>query len=232
MTQPSPRATPPRLDQPRASSSARSLALLAWLIIAGIVLYLAIDVLLQLLPPHYNPLRVPESDFARGPYGWLMTVNFIVRGAFSLTLLAGIALSMPPAARSRAGLALLGVWGIGAFLLALFPADPYGAPATHIGAIHLLIALVAFGAIAVAELLLARSFTRDAAWQAYAPVATMLAVLAAIGACLVALPPLLFPHLAARIGGLTERIFLGFALLWMLAVAIWLLRLSRQQAGA
>ena len=58
------------------------------LVIAGIVPYLALDVLAQLLPPHYSPVRQVESDLAVGPYGYVMTINFALRGALSLALVA------------------------------------------------------------------------------------------------------------------------------------------------
>ena len=49
------------------------------LTIAGIALYLVLDVVAQMLPPHYSPVRQAESDLAVGPYGYVMTINFVVR---------------------------------------------------------------------------------------------------------------------------------------------------------
>lgn len=61
-------------------------ATLALVAIIGIVVYVVIDVIAQLLPPHYNAIIQAESDLAVGPYGFLMTINFVIRGLLSLAL--------------------------------------------------------------------------------------------------------------------------------------------------
>lgn len=45
-------------------------ARLALATIVGIALYVVIDVITQLLPPHYNPISQAESNLAVGPYGY------------------------------------------------------------------------------------------------------------------------------------------------------------------
>jgi hypothetical membrane protein len=50
-------------------------AILAFTItIVGIAVYVVLNVIAQLLPPHYSPLRQAMSDLAVGPYGWLAFV--------------------------------------------------------------------------------------------------------------------------------------------------------------
>ena len=51
---------------------------------ALIILYVILDVIAQVLPPHYSPISQAESLLAVGPYGYIMTVNFLIRGVFSL----------------------------------------------------------------------------------------------------------------------------------------------------
>jgi hypothetical membrane protein len=182
---------------------------------AGIVLYVVLDVIAQALPPHYSPIRQPESDLAVGPYGWIMAVNFIVRGLLSAALLTALWKVLAPSRHVYLGLALLGVWTAGAFLLAVFPTDLSGHGATAHGRIHLTVALLAFISIPVAEILLARALARDARWAAPGSRATTVANLTAVAFAL-----LLVGILVPRIGGLTERIFLAAALLWMLIVAL------------
>ncbi|HEY7356765.1 MAG TPA: DUF998 domain-containing protein, partial [Ktedonobacterales bacterium] len=60
------------------SQSAKQGAALALLTIVGIALYVVLDVIAQLLPPHYNPISQAESDLAVGPYGWIMAINFVL----------------------------------------------------------------------------------------------------------------------------------------------------------
>jgi hypothetical protein len=51
---------------------------------AQIILYVVLDAIVQVLPPHYSPISQAESLLAVGPYGYIMTVNFLNRGVFSL----------------------------------------------------------------------------------------------------------------------------------------------------
>jgi hypothetical membrane protein len=193
------------------------------LTIAGIVLYLALDVVAQLLPPHYSPVRQPESDLAVGPYGYVMTINFVVRGCLSLVLMAGLMLGVAAKARSTVGIVLIGIWAVGAFLLALFPTDINSRLTVH-GGIHLLVALVAFCAVALGALLVSLRIGADARWTSLRPylLACSIATLVALLAELVGVRA----SEAFGIGGLIERIFLGLALLWMLLVAVRLVLLD------
>ena len=193
------------------------------LTIAGIVLYLALDVVAQLLPPHYSPVRQAESDLAVGPYGYVMTINFVVRGVLSLALVAGLVRGVATRARSTVGIVLISIWAVGAFLLALFPTDVNSWLTVH-GGIHLLVALVAFCAVALGELLVSLRIGTDARWARLRPYLLICSI-----ATLVALLAQLVGVRASEafgIGGLVERIFLGLVLLWMLLVAIRLIQLE------
>jgi len=196
---------------------------LAVLTIVGIAVYVAIVAIAQLLPPHYSAISTAESDLAVGRYGWLMTSAFVVRGALSLALVAALALTTRGAARSRLGLWLIGLWGAGALLLAVFPTDLPGATRTVHGGIHALVALVAFFAVALGELLVSRRLGALDGWHGFAEGVRRLA-LAALAACVVAVVALgLSAGSSGGLGGvagLLERVFLGLALLWMLLVAV------------
>jgi hypothetical membrane protein len=191
------------------------------LTIVGIALYLALDVVAQLLPPHYSPVREVESDLAVGPNGYVMTINFVVRGCLLLALVAGLIQGVAAQARSTVGIVLIGIWAVSAFLLALFPTDVNSRLTVH-GGIHLLVALVAFCAVAVGELLVSLRIGADTRWTSLRPyllvcsIATLVALLAELVGVRVSE--------AFGIGGLVERLFLGLVLLWMLLVAIRLVR--------
>lgn len=201
----------------RSLGRQRSLSLLAWLTVAGIVIYLALDVIAQILPPHYSPISQAESDLAVGPYGWIMTVNFVVRGLLSTALVAALWLVLAASRRTHVGLLLFSVWTAGAFLLAVFPTDVPGAEHTVHGKIHLAVALVAFVSITVAEGLLSRSLADDPRWAGLGARLTGFATLTA-GTFVLLLAGARVP----RVGGLTERMFLASALLWILVVALGL----------
>ena len=186
-----------------SSRQEQASAKLALVTIVGIVLYIVIDVIAQLLPPHYNPITQAESDLAVGPYGYLMTINFVIRGLLSLALLLALTRSTSPQDRSQTGLVLLGIWAVGAFLLALFPTDIAGnGHATLHGLIHLLVAFIAFA---------------HERWHSLRTPALTIVALTLIALILLFLGP---SFGLQRISGLLERLFLGLALLWILLVAL------------
>jgi hypothetical membrane protein len=212
------------LAAPVASGASADRARLLFLItIAGIVLYVILDAVAQSLPPHYSPIRQAESDLAVGPYGYVMAVNFVNRGVFSLLFLYGLMKSLPPRAEFRRGFWLLGIWGVGALILAVSPTDVSG-PATLHGGIHLLVATLAFLGAAFGILSLSRRFALDPALKGVARYAMPIAVLAVVFFLVLYGGEFILPHLSARIGGLTERIFIGLVLVWMLTVSAFMLK--------
>ena len=199
-----------------------------WVVAVGILLYVVLDILAQLLPPHYSPVTQAESDLAVGPYGFLMTLNFVNRGLFSLVFLYALVQTVRPEREGwrplRSGVAFLAIWAVGAVLLAAFPTDVPNLPLSWHGAIHLVVALLAFFGGAVGTFALADHFGDTEAlrpmkgWAFPLTFVVVLLFVLELGA------GFLVPHLATEVGGLTERLFLGSVLLWMLLVSISLAR--------
>lgn len=185
--------------------------LLSGAVLAGIALYVLLDIVAQVLPPHYSPIRQPESDLAVGPYGWIMTVNFVVRGLFSLALVAALASVLRPSIRTAAGLILLLVWAVAAFVLAVFPTDIVNAEHTLHGKVHLAVAAAAFLAVTAGEIVISFSFASH--WKR--PALRWLPAWVTAGTFLL----LIVTLPVHRVGGLTERLFLAAAILWMLLTA-------------
>ena len=190
------------------------------LVVAGVVIYVALDIVAQSLPPHYNPIKQAESDLGVGPYGWIMSLNFVVRGAIALALFAGLRRTLAPAARPPLAMALLLIWAAGDVLLAVFRTDVPPHRATIHGVIHLLVAFIAFVAVALSELILSLRLAADPHWAAIRPFLLGLACAALV--TMVALFLHVLPR--AQITGLIERLFLGLVLLWMVVAGLWLLR--------
>jgi len=198
---------------------------LFWVVIAGVALYVLLDAIAQLLPPHYSPIRDAESDLAVGPYGYVMTVNFLNRGFLSIVFLYALGkfttipgeFTSPEAVRRlRSGRLGLWVWGAGAVLLAIFPTDVPATPVSWHGAIHLVVAIVAFVGGALGTLLLSLHFSESRTLRGARQPALVIAALSVV---------FLFVTLGStgsHIGGLTERLFLGSVLLWILYVSAYL----------
>lgn len=189
---------------------------LARLAAVGVLMYVAVDVALAVLRPDLSLIHNPESDYGVGPFSWLMDLNFLLRGALSLCLVGAWARSVPRRGLVRVGIPLLTVWAGASALLAFFPDDPLGTPATPSGGVHLLLALIAFLCLAAGLVLLSLEASHSAVLR---PVRLQMAVLAVVAIlALLALGRAGFhPHSA---GGLYERIFLGCGLLWTLIVSV------------
>jgi hypothetical membrane protein len=185
-------------------------------VLAEIVLYVALDALAQSLPPHYSPIRDPESDLAVGPYGYIMAINFLNRGVLSLVFLYALSKSMTSDGTSkgpsRRGGLLFGIWAVGAILLAFFPTDVPATPVSWHGAVHLIVAILAFFGGALGALLLSLQMKSQALGKARS-------VALALPGLVVASLLLLLGTSGTSVGGLTERIFLGSVLLWIAFVS-------------
>ena len=204
------------------------------LVCVAIVGYVVLDAIAQLLPPHYSPISQAESDLAVGPYGGIMTANFVLRGALTLLFLAAFARTVAAEGGSwrqyRRAYAAFLVWGVGAFLLAAFPTDVPATPVSWHGAIHLVVAVLAFLGGALGTYWFATRFEHSAVlrpaqgWSlALAGVTILLVVVELVGANLV-------HRVADEAGGLIERLFLGSVLLWIFLVSAYLAR-SRTAPG-
>lgn len=191
----------------------------ALIAIAGITVFSVVVPAMHLLRPDLDPARRFVSEYAGGPYGALMTAGFVALGAGSLALALGLYRGASPAGRSRAGLILLAVWGVGGLVVAVFPADPQGAPPTTHGAIHGLAAAVAFFSLGPAALLLARRFGRDARWRPFRRTSFVLGllILAAL-ITLVVSPP--------EFAGVAQRALLALDIVWLGAAALRLRSVS------
>jgi len=201
---------------------ARRSRLLFAVAIAGIVLYVILDAIAQSLPPHYSPISQAESDLAVGPYGYVMTLNFINRGVLSLCFLFALLLtansSDTTSPRFIRGSYLFAVWSIGALLLAAFPTDVPATPVSWHGAVHLVVAILAFIGGAFGALYISLGMAGNKPVAKARGLASPLAEIAVV-LCFVELLGGLAPGLNANYGGVIERVFLGSVLLWMGSVS-------------
>lgn len=195
----------------------------AWVGLAGLAGYLLLEVLLRFLEPNYSILHNAESDYGVGPYGWVMDLNFVIRGVVGLCAVFILWRGADRSRAMRAGAVLVGVWGVASALLAFFPDDPPGHPATTAGQVHLQLALVAFLAVAVGTVMVSLRLRREPGLGASAGVLLALALAAII-------PLLLLGHTGFRprsLDGLYERAFLLLEWLWFLVLLLRALGTAR-----
>jgi hypothetical membrane protein len=204
----------------RASRFGADPVALARFTLIAVIVYVAIDVLLKFLRPSYSLLYNAESDYGRGPWYWVMDINFLLRCALSLA----VAVALSRAARlggrdldglGRGGVVLIEIWAVTSGLLAFFADNPEGTPATASGKIHLLLALIAFLAVTVGTVLASISLRADPDWR---PIGNVLFAVSIAGVAAFLLLGTATGHKHAP-GGLYERIFLGLQLLWIALAA-------------
>ena len=148
--------------------------------VAGVVLWVALVVMAQLLTPEQDALSMGLSGLATGRYGWLMKLAYLVRAIIATTLVAAVAAGVHASWPLFVGLIFIAVWGICSVLLALFDTDmPGDAPTSH-GAAHALIAAAGYVAAAVGMLLVSWGLRDDGTTAGLARWALPIALLAAV----------------------------------------------------
>ncbi|RJT84782.1 DUF998 domain-containing protein [Cryobacterium melibiosiphilum] len=205
----------------------------------GVAVYVAVDVVLQFLPPHYSPISEAESNLAAGPFGWIMNLNFLGRAVTSFALV-GALVSVAGAARSSGrlpvpslpvpslpvprllvpGLALLTLGGVCSAVLTFFPTEiaPAGqsvVATSVVGTVHLLSAIIGFSAALLAIVLLTVWIFRSGCLPAARRSALAFTVVAAAGLVFLGLTLTVVPALL----GLAERLCLVGILGWTFSVA-------------
>lgn len=186
---------------------------------ALVLLYTVIDVVLQLLPPHYSVVSDAESDLAVGPFGWVMNLNFLARAVMSGCVVVAVSLTMPVSRVRRAGCVLLALAGVCSAALVFFPTDvnlsgEYGmTPRTTEGFVHVVFATSGFLAVLMAIALLSW-------WSGRTRPVMGFFVLALVGLILLGLSLALVPQIV----GLTERLCLVGILGWAYALCVELRR--------
>lgn len=208
---------------------------LGTVVLVALCACVAADIVLALLPPHYSILTDSESDYAIGPFAWLMDATFVLVGLVSLALAAGLvgAAPAPKPVRRWIGSALIALWGVGLLVLALFPTSLQGAPLTASARVHLVVAPLAFAAVAAGESVLTPDIGRVRDWQNGRRLLVGITGAMWLGFLLTWVT---FAELGRRHGlgqfyGLAERLFLLSVLGWMATVAS-AMRRAPQDPGA
>jgi hypothetical membrane protein len=187
-------------------------------------------------PAGYSPVRHPVSTFAIGEFGWIQTANFVVTGA----LLFAFAVGLRPALRRHDGRiwapVVFGVIAVGLIGAGLFTADPMsgyppgtpalpeGAARTTHGTAHDAFSALFFLGLPVACVMTGYRFARSGhrLWASYS-IAT--AVVFLTGFSLTAIGFAQNPTFVS-IGGLLQRFTLVTGLVWISALAVYLLHRS------
>jgi len=204
------------IDQKQVTRWERQLAWLALIAIGGIVYFVVAVLILHFLRPDYNPINHAVSNYAIGPYGYLMTAAFYALALSVFALALGLARSMVLTDQARVAVMLLNLASVGMIVMGIFPGDVHALhpPATITGVIHWTAAGVSFASIMIAGFILSRCFKTDERWQAFQRSTLVLAMAMVVA--------LLAYGVLALVGwiGVGQRIYIAVSLMWLLFVAV------------
>jgi hypothetical protein len=190
---------------------AKQVARIATFAIVGIAYFLIAVLALHFLRPDYNPIRRLVSEYAVGPYAFLMTSAFFGLSWGSLALVIGLSQAVSRTWRSWLGLFFLGTWAVGITIAGIFPAGSKNAFTS--ASIHELASILSFFSLVIAALLLSWYFKQDEKWSSFhrpALILSGLMLLALIG---------FFWFVNTAYAGLSQRIFIAMVLMWLLLTA-------------
>lgn len=182
-------------------------------IIAYVYWVVTVIVLPVLTADVYDPVEQSISALALGRFGALMDAAFFVFAIGSFALAFGLYQAVRGAVVAPL---LLTVASVLWFLLGIFRTGPGGTEAT----IHFAVALTSFLLIVAVMFLFARRFHGDARWRPFA-LPTLVWATIVVGAFL------LIPILGGGLFGVSERVFIGSWVSWLLATAIRLRSLDQ-----
>jgi hypothetical protein len=177
---------------------------------------------LPYLRPEYDASINWISDYAVGRLGWLQTSVFIGASAGVFALLVGLIRTGPATWIARTGLVFLSVLVPGLLVAAIFQTDLPHHPMTQHGLIHNLDALANFLCGLIAALFLAASFGDDPLWRPFRGTALILAVFTVVAL----VNQFLTDALRLPWSGVSNRVFAGSLMLWLLLTALHMRRVT------
>lgn len=202
-------------------------AALAWLVIGASTYFVTAIVLLHTLRPDVSAAASVTSEYAIGPYGFLMTSAYFAFSIALVALAAGLARELSDPARGLSGIALLLLAALATATAGVFPVD-VGAPrpVTPTGWTHRIAAIIAFASMSLAPLLLTRPFRRHPGWEDLAWIGRIAGVTGLAGLAAIQL------YLLERgLAGAAQRVVLAAIVTWILASAFRLARESGQSVS-
>lgn len=206
------------------------LATLAFVGIAGPVLFWALLLLAQSLYPGYDTWTTSISRLIFGPFGWLQTLNFYLLAVFTAAFGMAVYLSVAKSSIARIGSVLLILMGVAQLLTAVFRVDVNSStPRSLAYTIHDSVFLVSAASFPIGALLLLPNLWTEKRWHPFAWVT----ITAAVTVLLLDLAWLFSrpfdPQLINAWFGGYERILFSIIFVWMMVISTRLLYLSRQR---
>jgi hypothetical membrane protein len=166
---------------------------------------------MHLIRPEYDPVAETVSQYAIGPYGYLMTAAFFSVGVGVVALAIGLSQALPQA--PRIGSAFLGLGGLCVFFVGVFPIDRASPEAPVAEFVHDALSMASIVFAIAAMFTLTRYLSRDSGRRAAGAISLLLSLAATAG--LVTLILVYDTHWR----GAAQRLCIGAVLSWLLLMA-------------
>jgi hypothetical protein len=155
------------------------------------------------------------SELVLGQYGFVQTVAFLIAGVGTLGLAFAVRQLTKGAWGSFVGSLLVGVYGAGAILVAIFPTDRIDSPAevwsqSTTGMIHIIVSIVSFLCIIVGMFVLSGTFSRERRWRSLLPWSVFFPAVTV---------PLFVVQSEGPLVGLLQRLMVAVISVWLILVA-------------
>ena len=206
--------------------------------VVGPVLFVAVFTVLGAIRPGYDPMRMFVSLLMLSDGGLVQVASFLISGLLILGAAIGLRRVLAPGPGCRLAPIGVGLGGVGLVVAGIFPTDPVQGypPGTPLGlpltaswhaVLHVLGALLFFGGLPFASIVLTRRFASHGAigWAVYSAAS-------GIGMFLFNLVTSASPGTVGMfpdVAGLLQRIAIALGLAWL---ALLSLHFSRELATA
>ena len=182
------------------------------LILLGYVFFGTANILLHFLRPDLTLLQTTISDFANGPYGWLMQLALVVLGVASLLLTICLSKILLPGKLKNTALTFFLIMNLSTITVGIFKVDAAGADTSLSGTIHLISAFLCFTAFLVGSIAFSFYIRHDDAWKNVRPYLKYWAWAGIPLFCLLALP--------VEYRGLSEKIYTADIVIFLAFLAV------------
>ena len=176
------------------------------------ILMVSLWTVASVLRPGYNQLTQRGSELGTGPNAIVMNTNFVVTGLLMIAFVLGLTRSIQGGYLTTAGTLFLGIAGLGEVAAALFPCD-IGCPLTGSFSqlVHTGIAVIFFGSISLAPLLVSLGLKQDPFWKSLRNYSFAIGLLSLVGLGAFSWSVLaMFTYI-----GLVQRLYLAVPFQWM-----------------
>jgi len=99
---------------------------LATTTVIGTTYFALVIAAMHFIRPDINPIERPTSEYAVGPFGYVMTSAFLSLSVGRWTLVLGVRRDLPYRGPLRTGTMCLALWGVGLLVAATFSDRPGG----------------------------------------------------------------------------------------------------------